>query len=148
MTIEERDAFIANSIKSRSHGSKGTVKKWTPEEIEIRNEAIFEEMGKGKSFMKIQYELAQRWGCSQTSIEKYFKAAKQALMEKATEGIEEYRSKMIEKLERLAEDAEAHNDRKSMLAAYEQISKLQGAYSTKVEAEINGDIRFKFGDEE
>ena len=148
MTIEERDAFIANSIRSRSHGSKGTTKKWSPEEIEIRNEAIFEELGKGKSIMKIRYELSQRWGCGHTSIEKYIREAKKALMEKATEGIEEYRSKMIEKLERLAEDAELAGDRRSMLAAYEQISKLQGAYSTKVEAEINGDIRFKFGDEE
>ena len=54
---------------------------------------------------------------------------------------------MIEKLERLAADAEAHNDRKSMIAAYEQISKLKGAYTTKVEADINGELRFKFGDE-
>lgn len=147
MTLEERDAFISNSIRRRSNGGKSAMKKWTKEEVEVRNEAIFEELGKGKSIMKVCYELAERWGCCQASIEKYIKEAKQALMDKATEGIEEYRSKMIEKLERLAEDAEAHGDRKSMLAAYEQISKLQGAYSTKVEAEINGDIKFKFGDE-
>lgn len=148
MTVEERDAFIAHAIMNRSNNGKLPRKKWSPEELEIRNEAIFEELGKGKSIMKVCYDLAERWGCAQSSIQKYVKEAKQALMERATEGIEEYRSKMIEKLERLAEDAEAHNDRKSMLAAYEQISKLQGAYSTKVEAEINGDIRFKFGDEE
>ena len=147
MTTEERDAFIREAIRRRSNKGSSPRKKWSPEETEIRNEAIFDELGKGKSVMKTCYDLAERWGCCQVSIEKYIKEAKKALMERATEGIEEYRSKMIEKLERLAEDAEAHNDRKSMLAAYEQISKLSGAYTTKVEADINGELRFKFGDE-
>jgi hypothetical protein len=147
MTIEERDAMIADSIKRRSNRGNSSNKKWTEEELNLRHEAIFQEMGKGKSQMQIAFELSQRWGCNQGTVERYIAEAKKSLQEKAVENIEEYRSKMIEKLERLAADAEAHNDRKSMIAAYEQISKLKGAYTTKVEADINGELRFRFGDE-
>lgn len=147
MTIEERDAYIAEAIRRRSNDGKSPRKKWTPEEVEVRNEAIFDELGKGKSLMKIYYELSDRWGCAQSSIEKYVREAKKALMQKATEGIEEYRSKMIEKLERLAEEAERSGDRKSMLAAYDQISKLSGAYTNKIEANVDAEIKFEFGGE-
>ena len=68
------------------------------------------------------------------------------MIETNKETIEEYRNKMMEKLERLAKDAEEAGDRKSMLAAYEQINKMNGVYTQKVEADVKGEIKFDFGE--
>lgn len=102
-------------------------------------------MGLGKSYAKMRYELAERWDCTQKQVEVYIADARKALLKTSQENIEEYRTKMIEKLERLAEEAEANGDRKSALAAYDQINKLNGAYTTKIEADVKEDIRFDFG---
>ena len=57
---------------------------------------------------------------------------------------------MVEKLERLADDALAHNDRKSALSAYDQINRLNNAYTQKIEADVNQEttISFKFGNDQ
>ena len=144
MTIEERDGIIRRAIAMRKE--KHTPKrKWEESELNLRREAIYHEMGLGKSYAFMCYDLAERWDCSQSQMQDYIAEARRALSQTAKEGIEEFRTKMTEKLERLAKDAEEHGDRKSMLAAYDQISKLNGAYTTKVEAEVNGDIKFDFG---
>lgn len=148
MTEQERDKVIAHAIEiRRPNSAKNSIKKWSDEELNLRREAIYAEMGKGKSIMQMCYELAERWGCNQQMVGKYITEARKYLKEASAEHIEEYRAKMIEKLERLAADAEAHNDRKSMLAAYDQISKLSGAYTTKIEADVKEEIKFDFGGE-
>lgn len=146
MTVEERDGIIRRAIAMRkeTHTPK---RKWEEAELNLRNEAIYHEMGLGKSYAKMCFDLAERWGCTQKMVQSYITTARKALSETAKENIEEYRTKMIEKLERLADDAKAAGDRKSVLAAYDQISKLSGAYTTKVEADVNAEIKFDFGGE-
>ena len=145
MTIEERDTYLRGIIQTKKE-ARGNGKVWAEADKMLRNEAIYEEMGKGKSYSQICFELAERWNCSQSTIYDYITAARKALIETNKETIEEYRNKMMEKLERLAKDAEEAGDRKSMLAAYEQINKMNGVYTQKVEADVKGEIKFDFGE--
>ena len=145
MTIEERDKYIRDTAR-RKRESGGANKAWTDEEKIIRHEAILYELGLGKSIAQMTHELIERWGVSDKTITNYIKECRQYLAEKGMENIEEYRSKMIEKLERLAADAQLAGDRKTMLAAYDQISKLSGAYTQKVEADVKQEIKFDFGE--
>lgn len=145
MTAEERDRYIANIVRENA-ASKGSHRTWTETDKEMRDECLYYEMGQGKSYAKIAAELSERWGCKQTTIYRYLTDARKRLAKINREKADEYRTKMIEKLERLANDALRHGDRKSALAAYDQISKLQGAYTNKVEADVKADITFDFGE--
>jgi hypothetical protein len=145
MTIEERDTYLRGVIQTKKE-AKGNGKVWAEADKMLRNEAIYYEMGLGKSYSKIMFDLSERWNCSQQTISDYLKAARQALIETNKETIEEYRNKMMEKLERLAKDAEEAGDRKAMLAAYEQINKMSCVYTQKVEADVKGEIKFDFGE--
>lgn len=142
---DERDDYIKHTIANLAKCG-GKSHKWFPHEIAVRRESIYYWLGQGKSKMALRSFLGERWGVSGPTIEKYVRDAVKALLEEAKESQEEFRKKMIEKLERLADDAIRHGDRKSALAAYEQISKLNGAYTNKVEASLNTDIKFKFGE--
>lgn len=145
MTIEERDTYLRGIIQTKKV-AKGNGKVWAEADKMLRNEAIYYEMGLGKSYSKIMFELSERWNCSKQTISDYIKGAREALIETNAETIEEYRNKMMEKLERLAKDAEEAGDRKSMLAAYDQINKMNGVYTQKVDADIKGEIHFDFGE--
>lgn len=147
-TLEERDAYLRDACYRKAHGGQKN-RKWTETELSVRREAIYYEMGQGKSYSKMVYDLQQRWGASERTIRSYIKDAKEQLVLYNEESKEHFRNKMIEKLERLADDALANNDRKSALAAYDQISKLNGAYVQKVEADVKEEttISFKFGNE-
>lgn len=145
MTIEERDTYLRGVIQTKKE-AKGNGKVWAEADKMLRNEAIYYEMGLGKSYSKIMFDLSERWNCSKQTISDYLKAARQALIETNEETIEEYRNKMMEKLERLAKDAEEAGDRKAMLSAYDQINKMSGVYTQKVEADVKGEIKFDFGE--
>ena len=145
MTIEERDTYLRGVIQTKKE-AKGNGKVWAEADKMLRNEAIYYEMGLGKSYSQIMFDLSERWNCSQQTISDYITAARKALIETNKETIEEYRNKMMEKLERLAKDAEEAGDRKAMLAAYEQINKMSGVYTQKVEADVKGEIKFDFGE--
>lgn len=148
MTIEERDKYIATVIKEKIV-AKGNCKIWSEEDKLIRDEAIYHEMGKGKSTAQIAYELTERWECKVQTVYRYIKEAKQRLIQINKENPEAFRNKMMEKIERVARKAEEAGDRKSMLAAYDMLNKLNGAYTQvqKVEADVKSDIKFEFGGE-
>lgn len=148
-TQDEIDAFVSDAHR-RHIRNAGQKKKWTPDEVAVRREGIYREMGKGKSYSQMVRELIDRWGASDRTIRIWVSDAKDALIKTNAESREEYCNKMYEKLERLAAEAEEAGDRKSMLAAYEMMNKMNGVYTQKVEADIKGEttIAFKFGNEE
>lgn len=149
MTVEERDNFIKEAIERHKQFGR-PLKTWTEDELAVRREAIYREMGQGKSYSQMVFELMDRWGASNKSVRNWIADAKAELVKQNKENKDEYVNKMVEKLERLADDALAHNDRKSALAAYDQINKLNGAYTQKIDAEVKGDtiISFRFGNDE
>lgn len=145
MTIEERDAYLKALIDEK-FTSRRANRAWTDEDRILRDEAIYHEMGLGKSNSQIAYDLSERWGCHFGTIMRYIKEAKQRLIATNNENPEMFKNKMMEKLERLAKNAEEHGDRKSMLAAYDQINKINGNYTQKIEADVNATIKFEFGE--
>lgn len=148
-TVEERDNFLRNAhLRHTANG--GNRKKWTDDEISVRREAIYYEMGRGKSYAQIVFELEDRWGACNRTIRSWIADAKAELVKQNNDSKEEFIKKMEEKLERIAEDALSHGDRKSALAAYEQINRLNGAYTQKIEADVKEEttISFKFGNDQ
>ena len=145
MTIEERDAYFKALISEKAHARRDR-KAWNDTDRVLRDEALYYEMGLGKSNSQIAYELSERWGCHFSSIIRYLREAKQRLIETNNDNPEAFKNKMMEKLERLAKDAEEHGDRKSQLAAYDQINKINGNYTQKIEADVNATIKFEFGE--
>lgn len=147
LTPEEQDNIIKRIIKS-THARGGTQKKaWTDYAINIRRQVILDLLGQGLSYPRIEQELMARWECGHTSVCTYYKDAVNYLSEGSEEYKEHIKEIMVHKLESLAEDALAHNDRKSALSAYEQINKLNNLYVNKVEADVKDNvvIRFDFG---
>lgn len=149
LTAEERDTYIRDACQRKIRGGQKN-KKWTETELSVRREAIYQEMGQGKSYAQMLYELQERWGMSERTIKSYIADAKEQLVLHNEESKEEFINKMVEKLERLADDALSHNDRKSALAAYDQINRLNNAYTQKIEADVNQEttISFKFGNDQ
>ena len=145
MTPEERDWYLASLIRAKCV-AKGNARTWSESDRQLRNEALYYEMGLGKSYAQICNELSERWGCHLETIRKYIRLARRDLLEMSKESIEEYKAKMMEKLERLAADAERSHDRKTILAAYDQMNKIIGAYIQKVEANVKETITFDFGE--
>lgn len=145
ITAAEKDAYIANVIRTK-HLTKMNARSWSNDDLVIRDEIIYHEMGLGKSTSQICYDLSERWGCHFQTVMKYVSEAKKRLIETNRENPESFKQKMMEKLERLAKDAEAHNDRKTMLAVYAEMNKLNNMYTTKVEADVKETITFEFGE--
>lgn len=151
LTPDEVDELI--KAKLASHSSKGgrwankAGKLWDERTINIRRAVVYDLLGQGLSRVRIAQELMARWGVTEKPAYDYIKDALENLISDNENFKDSVRESMMHRLESLAEDALAHNDRKSALSAYEQMNKLQGLYVNKVEADVKEDttIRFEFG---
>lgn len=159
LTPEEIDEHIKALLAvNPQKGGKGTPKGytrgrrypcvWTDADLMLRRQVILDLVGQGLSKRRVNEEMCARWGVSLTSAYAYYNDAMNYMVADNKDVIDKYRDIQISRLESLAEDALAHNDRKSALAAYDQLSKLTGQYVQKIEAEVKEDqtIRFEFGD--
>lgn len=145
MTPQERDNYLKAVMHEKSQ-SQGDHRKWQERDVLLRRESIYYWMGRGKSRIQLQTFLADLWETPPKTVKRHIKDAEDALCAETIDNIEDYKKKMIEKLQRIADDAMANGDRKSALAAYEQINKLNGAYTQKIEAEVSGEMHFDFGE--
>lgn len=146
MTPAEREKHLIAIVKKKKTNN-GIHSKWTDDEKMVRRDFIYYWYGKGKSDAQMGKLIVETLGCNYTTARSYIRDANEYLAELSKENIQTYREKMIEKLEQLAEEALATRDRKTALACYDQISKLNGAYTQKIEADLKGDIKFEFGGE-
>lgn len=145
MSPSERDGYIKGLI-AKHRNARGSNQKWSDDEVIVRREAVYYWMGRGKSKHQLKVFLSELWDCEIKSAARYVLDAEKALCQQDEETIQEFRLKQIEKLQRIADDALEAGDRKSALAAYDQINKLNAAYTSKVEADVKGDMRFDFGE--
>lgn len=144
LTPEEQDNIIKKILNS-THARGGTQKNaWTEYALNIRRQVILDLLGQGLSHTRITQELMARWGVCISTAWNYYNDAIAFLTEDTEIVKANAREIMIQRLEALAEDALAHNDRKSALTAYEQLNKLNSLYTTKVEADVKTDITFDF----
>lgn len=118
---------------------------WDEDVVVLRRRTIMEMLGKGMSKMSIAKDLEKRWDISNSTAYNYIKDTFQYIAKNYKEDYDKLKDILMHKLESLAEDATNARDRKSALKAYDQISKLAGLYTEKVEVQQDTNIHFDFG---
>lgn len=160
MTPEEIDEHIkALTNENPRRGGKGQPRKgrkrgelgstiWSEADVMLRRQVVLDLLGQGLSKRRVCEEICSRWEVSASAAYIYYHDALDAMVADNKEVVEKYRDLQIGRLEALAEDALAHNDRKSALTCYEQLNKIGGLYTQKIEADVKEDttIRFTFGE--
>lgn len=119
---------------------------WDEDVVVLRRRTIMEMLGKGMSKMSIAKDLEKRWDISNSTAYNYIKDTFQYIAKNYKEDYDKLKDILMHKLESLAEDATNARDRKSALKAYDQISKLAGLYTDKVEVKQDTEIKFNFGE--
>ena len=102
-------------------------------------------IGKGMTRMSIAKDLEKRWDISNTTAYNYIRDTFKYIAENYKQDYDKLKDILMHKLESLAEEATNARDRKSALRAYEQISRLAGLYTEKVETSNTTTINFDFG---
>lgn len=120
---------------------------WDEDIVVLRRRTIMEMLGKGMSKMSIAKDLETRWDISNTTAYNYIRDTFKYIADNYKEDYDKLKDILMHKLEALAEDATNARDRKSALRAYDQISKLAGLYTEKVEVQDNTTIEFRFGND-
>lgn len=120
---------------------------WDEDVVVLRRRTIMEMIGKGMTRMSIAKELEKRWDISNTTAYNYIRDTFKYIAENYKEDYDKLKDILMHKLESLAEEATEARDRKSALRAYEQISKLAGLYTEKVEVQQDTNIHFDFGND-
>lgn len=155
MTDEERDVIVRAAIDdarpertARNKRKGGLLKIWDEYRVEVRRYCIMSMLNTGKSYIECKREMMERWNICKASADNYLKDALDAVSEVNDKYRDKWRDVQLERLQKIIDDALAHGDRKSALAANEQINKITGQYVTKVEADVKEDttVRFDFGD--
>lgn len=118
---------------------------WDEDIVALRRRTIMEMLGKGMTKMSISKDLGKRWDISESTAYNYIKDTFKYIAENYKEDYDKLKDILMHKLESLAEEATEARDRKSALRAYEQISKLAGLYTEKVEVQQDTNIHFDFG---
>lgn len=118
---------------------------WDEDVVVLRRRTIMEMIGKGMTRVSIAKELETRWDISNTTAYNYIRDTFKYIAENYKQDYDKLKDILMHKLESLAEDATNARDRKSALKAYDQISKLAGLYTEKVEVQQDTNIHFDFG---
>lgn len=155
MTDDERDVIVRAAIEDarpeKIHDNVrkgGLLKIWDEYRVEVRRYCVMRMLNTGKSYIECKREMMERWSISKSSADNYLKDALDAVSEVNDKYRDKWRDVQLERLQRIIDDALAHGDRKSALAANEQINKITGQYITKIDADVKEDstVRFDFGD--
>lgn len=120
---------------------------WDEDVVVLRRRTIMEMIGKGMTRMSIAKDLEKRWDISNTTAYNYIRDTFKYIAENYKQDYDKLKDILMHKLESLAEEATEARDRKSALRAYEQISRLAGLYTEKVEVQQDTNIHFDFGND-
>lgn len=150
MTDQEIDEFIKGEIKrhtvSKEKAQSSKARGWFKEPLLLRRQAVMKMLSKGYTKASCVAEIMNRWEVCEQSARNYIKDAMDYIAQNYAEDTERLKDILMFKLESLAENASQANDRKNALKAYDQISKLAGLYTEKVEVQAETEIRFNFGE--
>lgn len=152
LTIEEQDAIIIgclNKHTKRGGTISNDLKIWNDEAIQIRRDIIIELLGKGLNHDKVVREMSNRWGVSRPTGYKYLKDACEYLSEGSQELKEHYAEVAQSRITAILEKCIEGNNNRLALASLDMLNRIQGLYTSKIEAEVKQDttIEFKFGGE-
>lgn len=122
--------------------------KATPETNKRVNE-VAKKIAKGWTKFETQQWIKETWGLNDVSANRYWNAALNKLAQDANDQdyIAEMRKKTVSTLERLIQSEVDERRYKEANASMELLSKLLGYNVNKVEAKVDGEIKFNFGGE-
>ena len=120
----------------------------TPE-TKLRITEVAKKISKGWTKLETQEWIKETWGLNDTSANRYWNAALTQLAVNASDSayVEEMRKKTIATLDRLVQTEIQEGRYKEANTSMELMSKLMGYNIQKVEAKVEGDIKFDFGGE-
>ena len=120
----------------------------TPE-TKVRINEVAKKISKGWTRFETQTWIMETWGLNEDSAQKYWNAALNKLAQGAADSkyVEEMRKKTIATLDRLVQTEISERKYKEANASMELMSKLMGYNVNKVEAKVDGEIKFSFGGE-
>lgn len=140
--MKEHHRLSPKTCKSKAQKNNS----WDEDVVVLRRRTIMEMIGKGMTRMSIAKDLEKRWDISNTTAYNYIRDTFKYIADNYKEDYDKLKDILMHKLESLAEEATEARDRKSALRAYEQISKLAGLYTDKVEVKQDTEIKFNFGE--
>lgn len=149
LSPDASDEIIKKKIQSASRkGGKGSSRKWTDAELAIRRSVILEYLTENNvSRFECCKQISARWGIAMSTANTYIRDALEALTADNEEFIESARTKHIERLEKLLQEATENHFIDAQLKVLDQLAKVEGLYENKQKVELTGtDITFKFGD--
>ena len=122
--------------------------KATPETNKRVNE-VAKKISKGWTKFETQEWIKETWNLNDTSASRYWNAALNKLAQDASDDayVQEMRKKTISTLDRLIQTEIEEHRYKEANTSMELMSKLMGYNVQKVEAKVDGEIKFNFGGE-
>lgn len=113
-----------------------------------RTIAVAKKISQGWSRFETKEWIKKEWGLEDQSATRYWNAALSYLAVKASDSeyVEEMRQKTIATLDSLVQKEIKEGRYKEANSSIELLSKLMGYNIAKVEAKIEGDIKFNFGE--
>ena len=146
---ETIDAAIISHIKSLPiKGGKNTMnQQWDDELLEMRNMVIYDYIRQGLSYRRISEEIANRWGVTVQTANRYYKEAMNALVVDNEDVIDEARKTAVERLTGIIESCYDRGLFDQALRAQDQLNKINALYTEKKEVEVTG-LKFDFGERE
>lgn len=145
---DRADAFMRMVIQkhkdaSKMQGVQRSKRKWTQDELDVRNQVIWDYIAQGLSPVKVKENIAHRWGISLRTADNYFAEALDDLTQH-TEGAREHYFKLqVTRLEGIVQEAMEHNQYKEAAMATEQLSKLYGLYAPQTQINITTEFNFQ-----
>lgn len=131
----EIDAYIKNRIRALAKGPSAKS-KWTDEEIQLRNQVIWDYVAQGLSSRRIKEHLQDRWGIGKTAARDYYVRAMKELTKESDDVRVHARGMMEERLLAVVENAMDNHQYKEACMALDQLNKIYGLYNTSQQIEI------------
>ena len=145
---DRADAYMRMTIQkhkeaTRTQGAQRNLRKWTQDELDVRNQVIWDYISQGLSPVKVKENIAHRWGITMVTAGEYFKAAVEDLSKHTDEAREHYFNIQVARLEGIVQEAMDHHQYKEAAMATEQLSKLYGLYQPQTQINITTEFNFQ-----
>ena len=145
---DRADAYIRMCIQKHkeatcTQGKARESRKWTQDELDVRNQVIWDYIAQGVQPVRIVENIAHRWGISMRSAYKFWHEALDDLSANTDEAREHYFHIQVARLEGIVQEAMDHHQYKEAAMATEQLSKLYGLYAPQTQINITTEFNFQ-----
>lgn len=139
------DAVMKTRLEQTAPNCRtGTKARWTPEELELRDNAIMSLLMTNSRYSTAQ-EIHNRWGISFSTAKRYVQEAVRHFAESFEDKEEELRRLFLERIEKIYLEAIQDKEKTTALKALSLAGKALGVYNEKKDVNLSGvmDITFE-----